>query len=53
MSYQIPASAAPPEQVFPKTNHVREFEEICKECNVNPVNHGEFEKATDLIVDIA
>ena len=64
-SYRIPASD--PEPVvgipspvvhipstgFPKTDHVYEFEEICKEGNVNAVNHGEFEDAADQIFAIA
>lgn len=46
--YQIPAS-----NPFPKADHVHQFEEICKECNVNAVNHGEFEEAANQLFDIS
>ena len=34
-------------------DHVCNFEQLCKKCEVNPVNHGEFEEAAEELITVA
>ena len=45
-SYTIPQLAQDEDFVF-------KFEQLCKESNVNPVNHGEFETAARALLDVS